>query len=72
MVFDSFNVEWSKDCTKDYLFIGAIAKYTKMTLCGAKLPKKYKLRSKKNRILIKFKSNGSGRKAGFKAVLVAN
>ena len=30
MVFDSFNVEWSKDCTKDYLFIGAIAKYTKV------------------------------------------
>ena len=31
MVFDSFNIQWSRDCvSKDYLFVGAVAKYTKV------------------------------------------
>ena len=32
MLFDKFNVEWSKTCkTKDYLFVGQISKYTKVS-----------------------------------------
>jgi hypothetical protein len=73
MVFDSFNIEWSRGCTaKDYLFIGAIAKYTKVSLCGSKLPSTFKIKSKSNRIIVKFVTNSKGRKAGFKALLVAN
>jgi len=73
MVFDSFNIEWSKSCTdKDYLFVGAIAKYTKVTLCGSKLPSTFKIKSKSNRIIVKFVSDSRGRKSGFKALLVAN
>jgi len=73
MVFDSFNIEWSRNCkSRDYLLVGAIAKYSKVTLCGARLPKRVKFRSKKNRMIIKFKSNKRKRKSGFKAILVAN
>jgi len=73
MVFDSFNIQWSKGCTsKDYLFIGAVAKYTKVTLCGSKIPRTFKLKSKNNRMVIKFITDGSNTKSGFKALLVAN
>jgi len=72
MVFDSFNVQWSKGCTKDYVFIGAIRKYTKVSICGSKIPKTLKLKSKGNKMIVKFKSDGSTQKAGFKALLVAN
>jgi len=72
MVFDSFNVQWAKQCTKDYVIVGAIRKYTKVQLCGSTLPSTLKLKSKKNSMNIKFHSNASIRKSGFKAFLVAS
>ena len=31
MVFDSFNIEWNTTCSKaDYLYVGLIAKYSKV------------------------------------------
>ena len=69
MTLDNFNVEWSKSCkSKDYLFIGKIQKYTKVWLCGSKIPNNLSsLRSKGSEMKVKFHSNESVRKTGFKA-----
>ena len=74
MVIDKFNIEWSNSCkAKDYLFVGNIAKYTKTWLCGSSIPSNFKsLKSKKKEITIKFHSNRSGRKTGFKARFIGN
>ena len=46
MLFDKFNVEWSKTCkTKDYLFVGQISKYTKVSFLLF-----FQLRQQKNHI----------------------
>ena len=37
MVFDSLNVQWSKKCDIDYVFVGKIAKYTKVKRQGKRL-----------------------------------
>jgi len=71
MVFDSINIQWSSKCNVDYLFVGKIAKYTKVYLCGARLPNNFSLVSKKNEMVLKFHSDASVTKAGFRAVLVA-
>jgi len=71
LVFDSLNVQWSKKCDIDYVFVGKIAKYTKVQLCGAKLPANFQLVSKKNEMVLKFHSDATVTKAGFRAVLVA-
>jgi len=72
MLFDKFNVEWSKTCkTKDYLFVGQISKYTKTWLCGSSIPKNYKLVSKGKEMTVKFHSNSKTSKPGFKVRLVA-
>ena len=74
MVLDKFNIQWSNTCkSKDYLFVGNIAKYTKTWLCGSSVPSDFKsLKSKKKEIIIKFHSDGSGRKSGFKARFIGN
>jgi len=72
MVFDKFNVEWSSSCkSKDYLFVGSIAKYTKTWLCGSSIPKNFKLVSKAKVMTVKFHSNKKVTKSGFKIRLVA-
>jgi len=72
LLFDKFNLEWSSSCKKkDYLFVGNITKYTKTWLCGASIPKKFKLISKKNTMTLKFHSNKSVTKPGFKVRLIA-
>ena len=73
MLLDKFNVEWSSTCkTKDYLFVGSIKKYTKVWLCGSSVPSGFSaLKSKSNTMTIKFKSNASTRKTGFKVRLIA-
>lgn len=69
MVLDKFNVQWSSSCkTKDYLYVGKISKYTKIWLCGSSIPNNFNpLKSKKSQIVIKFHSDKSTRKSGFKA-----
>jgi len=73
LVFDSFNIEWNSSCSNaDYLYVGLIAKYTKVHLCGAAAPAGFSLTSKKNQMVLKFKSNGSVKKPGFRAIIVAS
>ena len=69
MVLDKFNIEWSRSCkSKDYLFVGKIQKYTKTWLCGASIPSSFSsLKSKAQTMVVKFHSNNSIRKTGFKA-----
>ena len=69
MVLDKFNVQWSSSCkATDYLFVGNIAKYTKIWLCGSSVPSGFKsLKSKKKEITVKFHSDKSVKKSGFKA-----
>jgi len=72
MLFDKFNVEWSKSCkSKDYLFVGSIAKYTKTWLCGSSIPKNFNLKSKGDTMTLKFHSNSKTSKSGFKVRLIA-
>jgi len=73
MVLDKFNVEWASSCkSKDYLFLSPIKKYTKAWLCGSSIPNGFKsMMSKKNELIVKFHSNKSGRKTGFKATVIA-
>ena len=72
MVLDKFNVEWASSCkSKDYLFLSPIKKYTKAWLCGSSIPNGFKsMMSKKNELIVKFHSNKSGRKTGFKATII--
>jgi len=74
LIIDKFNVEWSSTCkTKDYLYVGQIKKYTKVWLCGSSVPNNFSaLTSKGDTMTVKFKSNGSKRKSGFKVRLIAN
>jgi len=72
-VFDKFNVEWTKSCSKDYLQVsGPVKKYTKATLCGKTIPSNFQLTSKKQTMVLKFIANGSVRKSGFRAYIVAS
>jgi len=72
MMFDKFNVEWNKSCKKkDYLYVANIQKYTKTWLCGSSIKKNFKLTSKKDTMIVKFHSNGSKSKPGFKVRIVA-
>jgi len=73
MVLDKFNIEWSRSCkSKDYLFVGKIQKYTKTWLCGASIPSSFSsLKSKAQTMVVKFHSNNSIRKTGFKARFIA-
>jgi len=67
-----FNLEWSRTCkTKDYLFIGQIVKYSKTYLCGNTVPSGTKFKSKNQQMTIKFHSNKSVTRAGFKLLLQA-
>ena len=74
MVIDKFNVEWSSTCkTKDYLWVGKIKKYTRVWLCGSSVPNNFSaLTSTGKEMVVKFYSNGRGRKSGFKVRLIAN
>ena len=69
MVLDKFNIQWSSSCkATDYLFVGSVAKYTKLWLCGSSVPSSFKsLKSKKKELTVKFHSDASVRKPGFKA-----
>jgi len=73
LVIDKFNVQWSSTCkTKDYLFVGRIKKYTKVWLCGSSVPNDFSaLTSTGDTMVVKFYSNGSGRKSGFKVRIIA-
>jgi len=72
LVFDKFNIQATSTCNKDYLKVsGPIKKYTKATLCGAKIPSDFNLTSKKQTMVLKFVSDGSTRKTGFRAYIVA-
>jgi len=73
MVLDKFNIQWSSSCkATDYLFVGHISKYTKTWLCGSKVPSGFKsLVSKKKTMTVKFHSDESVKKPGFKARFVA-
>jgi len=72
MAIDKFNVEWSSSCkAKDYLFVNRVAKYTKTWLCGSDSSGISSLTSKATTMIVKFKSNASVRKSGFKVRLIA-
>jgi len=72
MLFDKFNIAWASSCKKkDYLYVANVAKYTKTWLCGSSVSKNFKLVSKKNTMTVKFHSNGSVQKSGFKVRLIA-
>jgi len=72
MLLDKFNIQWSSSCkAKDYLFVSGVNKYTKLWLCGSTIPSNFVLKSKKKSITVKFHSNGSTRKSGFKARFIA-
>ena len=73
LVIDKFNIQWSSTCkTKDYLFVGQISSYTKVWLCGSSVPNDFSaLVSKKKAMTVRFVSNGSGRKSGFKVRVIA-
>jgi len=72
MTFNKFNIEYVKNCkSKDYLYVASIAKYNSLYLCGASMPSGFKLTSKKKSMTLKFKSNGSVQKTGFKAKITA-
>jgi len=73
LVFDSFNIEWNSSCSRaDYLYVGVVARYTKVHLCGTRVPTNFSLVSKKNEMTLRFVSNGSTRKPGFRAIIVAS
>jgi len=72
MKFVKFNVEYNKKCEKkDYLFVGSIAKYSSVYLCGSSIPKGFKLTSKKKVMTVKFHSNKSVTKPGFSVKVIA-
>ena len=73
LVIDKFNIQWSSTCkSKDYLFVGQIKTYTKTWLCGSSVPNDFSaLISKKKAMTVRFVSNGSGRKSGFKVRVIA-
>ena len=73
LVIDKFNVQWSSTCkSKDYLFVGQIKTYTKTWLCGSSVPNDFSaLISKKKAMTVRFVSDGSGRKTGFKVRVIA-
>jgi len=72
LTFDKFNTEWSSNCKKkDYLYVGNVAKYNKLYLCGSSMPSDFKLTSKAKTMILKFKSNKSVAKPGFKATVTA-
>jgi len=72
LTFDKFNTEWSSNCKKkDYLYVASVAKYNKLYLCGSSMPSDFKLTSKAKTMTLKFKSNASVNKAGFKATVTA-
>jgi len=72
VTFQFFNVEWSKKCkSKDYLFIGQIVTYSNTYLCGNTVPKGQKFKSKNQQMTIKFHSNKSVTRKGFKVLLRA-
>merc|ERR1712004_464958 len=58
-------------CNKDYLFVGNVAKYNKLYLCGSKLPTNLFLKSKARTMVLKFTSNSKVAKSGFKATISA-
>merc|ERR1719189_1537526 len=73
LTFDKFNVEWSSSCKKkDYLYVGNVAKYNKLYLCGSRLPANLSLKSKARTMVLKFTSNSKVGKTGFKATIVAS
>merc|ERR1712037_382310 len=72
LTFDKFKTEWSQNCKKDFLFVGNVAKYNKLYLCGSKLPASLSLKSKSRTMVLKFQSNNKVGKAGFKATIVAS
>merc|ERR1712018_1063390 len=72
LTFDKFKTEWSQNCKKDYLFVGNVAKYNKLYLCGSNIPSNLSLKSKDRTIVLKFQSNNKVGKPGFKATVVAS
>jgi hypothetical protein len=73
MLFSKFNVEANSRCAKDYLQVsGPMRKYRKVKICGTNMPSSFNLQSSKKTLIIKFVSNGSVRKTGFRATLFAN
>jgi len=68
-----FNIESTSNCKKnDYLFFKEIKKYTKIWICGSNVPSKYEtLTSTGDTLEVKFVSDDSGRKTGFKVKVVA-
>merc|ERR1712107_145014 len=71
LTFNKFKTEWSSNCKKDYLFVGNVAKYNKLYLCGSKLPTNLSLKSKARTMVLKFTSNSKVAKSGFKATISA-
>jgi len=71
LVFDSFALQGGKGCAKDYLYVGKVAKYGRVQLCGTRMPTNFSLKSKKTQMLLIFKTDGSKVKTGFRASLVA-
>ena len=72
-MIDKFNVQWSSTCkSKDYLFVGQIKTYTKVWLCGSSVPSDFSaLVSKNKKMTVRFVSNGSTKKSGFKVRVLA-
>jgi len=73
MLFSKFNIEANSRCSNDYLQVsGPVKKYRKVKMCGSNIPSSFNLQSTKTQMIIKFVSNSSVRKTGFRAALFAN
>jgi len=72
MLFSKFNIEPHSRCAKDYLQVaGPVRVYRKVKMCGSQIPSSFQLQSKDRTLIIKFKTNKSVAKTGFKAHLFA-
>jgi len=69
----SFDLESADGCGRDFLQVdGPVKDHGKTKLCGNNVPDGTSFESKYHILTIKFVSNGSKRKSGFKAKITAN
>jgi len=71
LVFDAFNIQHDSKCAEDVLQVSPVKKYTKVKLCGAKVPSGFNLVSKGDYLVLKFTSDSTTEKTGFSAFITA-
>jgi len=72
MLFSKFNIEPHSRCANDYLQVaGPVRIYRKVKMCGSQIPSSFQLQSTGKTMIIKFVTNKSVTKTGFRATLFA-